>query len=676
MKRIFKITSTSGSRFVYPINDDSLLYKWKKLKDSINYELELTSRLIFTNNAKEGIDDFTYFYGFEKNVLTRCETLTVEIFKVCNGLNVLEFKGIMPLNGGEWNLDRCEVSFEVKNSTSIYDCISDNKKETSIPISQYMPQVNGNPDVSCGFTLPDYDTDAANRYFGTPPVAGLPFGFYDTTVSGEYEPIYIYGDTVCITSDGSTWTAVGNGVWSKTSPYADHVTGNLFNIYDESPTVGQWTFITNVKLNTANYFYNERENPVAENTFDVPYQSFAMLCTAIVHELLVKCGRDTDLPMLRSDFFDWNATGDVTGYIPSVITKLPLDLSADHYPTGSITSIFKYVFLPITPGINYVTGQPNHLTHLQFMPKSNANNNSANEWEQYYFTPDGIVFNFSDNKFTFEDLEKLWAYAFGAYWFIDADGCMRVEHLSYFNNIGLVYNSTISPNERYNQSNNKYIYEKDLLPQLERFKFSQNKDFINGAVETGIVNKNNEIFYEGVCVNLNESSNEVDYAVSKVVTDVRCLDSANNGDSDLYDKNGLFLFTVSFSAKTNEEPEQFGKPHYLALAESTIENEQLYLNASPTLYENAHVQWGNLIRRYLRDNSVLITGKNGADIITFTAKTRKSKVQQNVIIRQCCDDVSFNPLQASIITQLGTGIVDEAEYNTKTEIIKIKVLHD
>ncbi len=95
-----------------------------------------------------------------------------------------------------------------------------------------------------------------------------------------------------------------------------------------------------------------------------------------------------------------------------------------------------------------------------------------------------------------------------------------------------------------------------------------------------------------------------------------------------------------------------------------------------TPYENAHVQWGNLIRRYLRDNRILNIGKNGPDNITFSSRTRKSKVQENIYIKNCCNNIDFEPLQASIITEIGNGIVDEAEYNTKTGLIKIKALHD
>lgn len=589
-KRIFKVITSTEERFVTPINDSDLVYSYKKPSGiALNYKKELKTKLIFTNDSKTNRDDFDFFYSYESNISTRCEDIVCEIYKVCNGVKALEFTGIIPLTSGDWDLDKCKVTLKLESYNDTYDCIEDNKKDTTIPIA-----------YACGITGSDLDTTQST-----------PFYLYETDGSDTY-----------------------------------HLIINNFEI-------GLWNYFP--KTITSNTSFAQ-----------APYCLFAYLCHLIVGELLVKCGREVGEEMIRSDYFDWNAKGDTPGYIPCAMTKLNTNLPSSSYPTGTYND--RFIFLPTEAGINYVTGQTNKLTHLLVMPKSNANDETASDWEAIYGSGGAP----NENKVAFEDIENIWATMFNAYWFIDTDGCMRVEHISWFNNNSSIYNSTANPHSDFNIAKRKYSYKRELAPRKEIFKFSANRDNLNGRVETSLDNKYNEIFYDSICVKGNNDKKE--YTLSKITTDYLALNSKNSGLGDYYDNNGLMLFTCEFDVRFNERL-HISNPYYVAQINCENIPETLLLSTSPTTYYNGHLQWANLIRRYLRDKRVLNKGINGNDTIMFTERTVKTKVQKDIILKHCCED-NFNPNQALIITDLGIGDIEEAEYNTKTEIIKITALHD
>jgi hypothetical protein len=316
--------------------------------------------------------------------------------------------------------------------------------------------------------------------------------------------------------------------------------------------------------------------------------------------------------------------------------------------------------------------------------KSNINNTSASEWEApfaaiYNSTTASFEVVVNSNKITFEDIEKFWATQFQAYWFIDTDGSMRVEHISWFNNNSHLYDSTSIQNKKFNAAKNKYEYNKNDLPNLEKFQYQTNRDILNGGNIDTYTNKNNEIFYESICVNQNEGANKLEYNLPLLVTDIGAINS-DTVRPGIYDKKGIFMCQVSFSSVLgtyfNSGVGTLGTGYNIAYLNATIDNETLVGSASIAIYENAHVQWANLIRRYLKDNRVLTSGLNGADTITFTSRTVKSKKQKDIVIQNCCGDDEFIPEQALVRTQLGDGEIEEAVYSTKTETIKMIILHD
>lgn len=605
-KRKFKIISSFGTNIVFPVNDAELIYKWKKSSE-VSFIKSLETILIFRNNIKESIMDFDFFYQFERDRSKRCEEVTCEIYKTCNGIDIIEYKGLILLKTANWDLEQCIVSIKLEQEKGINFCIDNLKKELKTPIATFCPYASANPDI---------DNSCANVFLYTK----------------------IGADFVFLT-----------------------IKTFIINSLSYSPKV----ILTGGDSNAVKY----------------PYGQFAVMCYAVVEKLLIACGRDYNLPMIKSDYFDWNAPGDTVGYIASTTPKLPLNLPPSNYPDGIYGYSRRFIYRPDNVGINYVTGGANQLTNLMFMPKSNANNRTASEWEQENIIiddPSGFYVVENANDISFADLELIWATMFQAYWFIDTDGCMRVEHLSWFQNNAQTYNTLTSENIKLNLANKKYSYVDDELPKKETFLFSANRDYINGNFSsdkndatTTSNNGNNEIIYSTICVS--KENEEKKYLLENVTTDITAMDSKNNSNAKYYDTNGMMLFNCSgggpFAQQNNGNYE-------FALIVYDNPTDRLTGSGDITDYPNGHLQWGNLIRNYLRYNRPLSIGKNGKDFITFSPRVIKTKKQVPVYLKWCCSNGEFQPSQANVLTSLGNGDIDEAQFSTKTNIITITSLHD
>lgn len=434
---------------------------------------------------------------------------------------------------------------------------------------------------------------------------------------------------------------------------------------------GSYYFLDINSIIAATYpTFNKKAN-LAGTHYNYGFGTFYNLCRNIVKEMLENCGRDSGLEMLRSDFFDWNPKGDTTGYIASVLPALP---ESEPRPAGTN----REWYLPKTPGINYVTGQTNRLTHLIYIPKSNARNVSSTYWETGVESS-GLV---GPNRLNFEDIELIWATMFEAYWFIDSDGCMRVEHISWFKQNATTYDSTSLANKKFNEANNKYSYKQDEMYENETFKFGFNASAFNGSCENsnyfpGTFNGYNKIVYSGSCINL---GTEKIYTLPKVETDMEIIDSAGSFSFDNYNNEGIFMCSIGswgtesticttggYTVKAAD-----GNMHF-TLLNTILGTNVLYIPDGA--YFNAHLQWYYLIRTYLKDNRILKTGLNGTYTLTFTDNTKRIKVQKNIKLLLCCDD-SFDANRAKIITELGVGEIESATFNTKFNRISITAHHE
>jgi hypothetical protein len=296
---------------------------------------------------------------------------------------------------------------------------------------------------------------------------------------------------------------------------------------------------------------------------------------------------------------------------------------------GVVSDFFEWNPPGNTPGystgINYVTGLPNKLKDLLIAQKSDIiSYNSSNP------ATSGLI--------TFEKLEKIWLYMFNAYWFIDSSNRLRVEHVSYFNRT-VAYNANDTVNGPFNVAKNKYTYNKSKMPKFEHFEFSERMftDFI-GA----------DIYYDSQCVDQDSTSNKKE----------RNLDFLT---SDLY---ALFI-----------DPASANKVGFVLIANNVVGG--VYSVAtevgalSGSVIANGHLSWANLHVHYHKHNRVLLQGYMNTALTNFISAA-PTKIQKDIVIKICCGD-TIDPLLQLYKTQLGNGIMDEAEESTGK--IKINLLH-
>lgn len=324
-------------------------------------------------------------------------------------------------------------------------------------------------------------------------------------------------------------------------------------------------------------------------------RSFKEVVEAIVDNM--GCG----INGVVSDFFDWNAIGDAPGYSP-----------------GNNYVLVNLGFSPTT----------NWLTDITIAQKSDIIN---------YLSSNPATIG----KLTFDKLEKIFAYMFHAYWFIDSLGNLRIEHWSYFQRT-LAYNANALPHKPFNVAKNKYTYDKTKMPKFEKFACSEMMftDFIGTA-----------IYYDNLCVDQDPSTNTKERTLDFITTDLYALflDPANAV------KTGFVLMANSV----------IGSTYNVAIEQGVLSTAQIV---------NGHLSWANLHNNYHRHGRVLIQGYMNNVLTTFVS-AKPIKSQKDIVLKICCGD-TFDPLIQKYKTELSDdGVVDEAEEQTSKGIIKMTLLH-
>jgi len=302
-----------------------------------------------------------------------------------------------------------------------------------------------------------------------------------------------------------------------------------------------------------------------------------------------------------SDLFDWNAIGDAPGYSAGLN------------------------YVPVNLGFVDTT---NWLTNITIAQKSD------------------IIDPTSSNPatkamLTLEKLEKILYYMFEAWWYIDSLGNFRIEHDSFFNRT-VAYNCNALPHSVFNAAKNKYTYDKSKMPKYEKFLHAEMlfTDFIGTS-----------IYYDNLCVDQDSSSNEKQYALDFVTTDLYSLFL----EPDEAEKTGFVLMANKVT----------GSGYVVAIEQGVI---------SQAWISNGHLSWANLHNVYKRHNRILKQGYLNNVLTTFVT-AKPVRIQKNMIIKFCCDD-EFDPLIQLYQTELGDGTLQEAVEKPHEGTISMTLLHN
>lgn len=101
----FTILRPGENTQVYPVND-GLKFVWDAPENGTILRRKLTTTLLFRGT------DFSFFYNLYQ--LADCEETKLKIQKRCNGELADDFTGVLALNEGEYDIDRCEVQYQIK----------------------------------------------------------------------------------------------------------------------------------------------------------------------------------------------------------------------------------------------------------------------------------------------------------------------------------------------------------------------------------------------------------------------------------------------------------------------------------------------------------------------------------------------------------------------------------
>lgn len=182
-------------------------------------------------------DDYLYFETIEDGA-NRCLEISLEIQRKCgDGDYETYWEGYFNVTDGEWNLDRCSVTFKNIQPDDAYRCLLESAEEE-------VNILDASPSVSTSTTIvTDYEfhicRDTSGACSGSFPAGGGWLLFHTEQVDGEWTSIYYREKiiTACLASalnppSGSGWTLLSNDC--DTTGFATYVRTPL-DVYDNNP---------------------------------------------------------------------------------------------------------------------------------------------------------------------------------------------------------------------------------------------------------------------------------------------------------------------------------------------------------------------------------------------------------------------------------------------------------
>lgn len=631
-------------RFVDPLNFYNTKFIWEKDSDEIFFRRKLSGKLKF-NNPDSQNNDWSYF---ENYILSNpCCKVKFIIEKKCSGDWVIDWEGYITHNMGKWNLSHCNVETDVEVDDD-YTCILDSKgndvnvlegTEThtvSISVETQREEFECCKDVtepilmglrSCDCLPCNFEYDQSNgntllQFVGVSPTLfsaecadEIPDGpaagwapkklvitdvtcstgcVEDTTVKclkGTFCMTFIREVLVTFDVDGEPQQPSANGgnEWGNAESLiiagfnATKWVRNPSTIWDENvfttTCVDGGTCPSQITFDYSDAY--PLPNPTEYNTGRL----FSDVCNKIVTS---HCGV---IQGIRSDFFEIDPPGDTYGYVP---------------------------------GTNYVTGLDNKLANMMFIQLSD------------FIDPDADQPAFIGNM-TFEQLAELWRKAFNAYWFVDADGYVRVEHISWFQRIAAIdTTTTVNGNHIRNKGLKVFTFDRQEIPIREEFKWQLQGgvDFIGYPIK-----------YDSPCVN---PKNTKRHDLTFVSTDTTFISFF----SDPEDKIGFVLICL--------DPDDT----------SVIDREVALVTGFEL--NNAHLSWANLHYAYHRHDRWLSEGNmNNTDETFLSSKKTKRQVPIKYL-GDCCDEI--DPLTDLVTTELGNGQIDKMSKDNRDELYTFELL--
>ena len=553
--------------------------KWSEEQDlsvgCVEKRLKLVSDLTFSG------EEYDYFLAILRDSDRRCEEIGIRRQWKCLGGWRTLWTGVFSVIGGEWDHDACLFTIRPEPDDE-YKCI--------------MRAMNRKVNVLLVDIVPASATIVPSIEFGGWII--YPFG------PAECAHIYAVETSGGVFSPINGWELIdsyggGSPLWNLYLYWRERITTLCIGGAPAPPPGAGWVLLTNdcYTLGTATYV----RPPTIAYTFGAPVQGTCvdgvpippdstcnwLLCMDCPPE---DCGESTsgpwfvcfnpeptELPRGRilenaanfmlaqsgcpqvkmvSDFLEWDPPGDAPGY---------------------------------APGVNYVTGGPNHMNALVLMDKSDAADPGAS-------SPAVI------GEMTLGELFGMFAAGPRVFWRI-IDGEVRLEHWSYWDTpIGL---SMLAFPDKYKSEPLVHTSLKSEIPRIERGKAAEARgmDFIGVDVR-----------YSGPCVTSADEGQDVkEYNVGQFTFDIEFV-LTDPGAIDI--NGGWVILATSFDGST-----------YNTISEAGA--------LSGNLVPNGQLSWANLQRDFWQHDRFLPSGVMNDEVTEFEAYLPNIE-QRNVVLRHCC----------------------------------------
>lgn len=305
-------------------------------------------------------------------------------------------------------------------------------------------------------------------------------------------------------------------------------------------------------------------------------------------------------------------------------------------------------------GNNYVTGAANRLEYIIWLTNTSLRNDF------------GGSFCDQNDYFSFKDYETFLRNAFNAYWYIDENGDIRFEHISYFlpgfaaSSFGSEWKDLTTliaaqTGKSHAYRRNKYKPLSDRLFDQEVWKW-QHYEGTEGTIP-------HQSDFEGVPVFYGANAGEKSDCVP-----------GDYKEKEWHSPNFWADIYWAYQLQAAGTPDTINCPGFCFVDIDTspsppqvrCENGVI----SGAARQNGHCCNDNLLERYHTWNRIFLSGDmNSGNVTTFDSEIKK-KLQQPISFPICCLD-EFEPI-AGITTEMGTGLLYSAEINQNSITVELE----
>ncbi|WP_435134263.1 hypothetical protein [Formosa sp. A9] len=596
MKWRFEIENALDTFDITPNSGRNLSIQFTKSDERrFDYEEEIKDIVLIGN-------DYKYFYNLEKSD-TRCELQTFRVYMTCGGQETVRFEGIFAMSSGVWDLERCTVSFKVKNS-SPYKCIENDKSKNLYD-----------------YNLPLYATDCPSYFLNT-LTCNNKDDCLDCKEFGTTEELELTG-----------WTLMHEKTVDASNVRVD------FKLYAREemwvpcgqPTTDDWILLENC---VQHIFTVDNETLYVDKYYRVYSSENESFEPVLIGDKHFQTGGSnqcyyanlkTSVPIGPRYFF-------VNGFKLLDVIQAFIN---DYCPGLTVVSDFFQWNPKNQTSINYVTGETNLWTNLILHQKSDVKRMYPNYRNPSTKAEISFPELFSDILNTFNLGYKI------------ESGEFIIEHVSWFiNNLGL--DLTSSKYSNHLRGTKKYSYNTTDWYKYEEFSFmeSENLDFVG-----------TDIVYNSECLEDNTKSKPID--VSNITTDIMHIISDQIKGEDKVSLDGFTLVACESSGSLRKiyNDSNISNGYRDLLTFKTIQVNPI-LDTGITI--NNSLSWAYLHDKLWKYGRIFLNGSmNGVDT-NFTTKVPAINQEPINVILGCTDLKNFNPLD-KIKSSLGWAFVRSAE---------------